>query len=338
MNKTFIVAELSANHNHNLQTAVDTIKAAAKAGADAVKIQTYSADTLTLDCRNPEFVIKGGLWDGYSLYDLYKEAFTPWEWHEELFKVAKEEGLIIFSTPFDKTSVDFLESLNNPIYKIASFEITDVNLIQYAASKGKPMIISTGVATTEEVEDAIQYCHLADNNDITLLKCTSAYPADIKEANLSMIPAMREKFNVPVGLSDHSLGSLLPIVAVSLGATVIEKHFILDRKIGGPDSAFSMEATAFAEMVKRIRETEEALGEISFQTDVNEIKGRDFRRSLYASADIKSGEIITEENIKSVRPGFGLSPKFLKDIIGKKANGDIKFGTPLRKEDIADFN
>lgn len=334
MKKTFIIAELSANHNHNLQVAVDSIKAAAQIGVDAVKIQTYTADSLTLNCDKEDFMIRGGLWDGYNLYKLYEEAFTPWEWHEELFRVAKEEGIVLFSTPFDKKAVDFLETLGNPIYKIASFEIVDYELIRYAASKGKPMIMSTGIATEEEIDLAVKTCRDTGNNDITLLKCTSAYPARIEDANLNQIPAMREKFGVKTGLSDHSMGSLLPVLSVALGGQVVEKHFILDRNIGGPDAAFSMDRDEFAKLVKDIRETEAALGSGSFQNDTSEIKGREFARSLYVSRDIKEGEVITEDNIRCVRPGFGLHPRHYREVIGKKAKKNLFTGDRLAFQDI----
>lgn len=251
MGKVMIVAEISANHGGNKQTAIDTIRAAKRAGADAVKLQTYTPDTLTLDCDAPDFIINNGsIWDGSRYYDLYKEAYTPWEWHEELFHVAKEEGLICFSTPFDKTAVDFLETLDNPIYKIASFEITDIPLIEYAASKMKPMVISTGIAEKEDIELAIDTCHHAGNNDITLLKCTSSYPAPIEEANLCMIKSYIKQFNVKSGLSDHTIGSIAPIVALTQGAVMIEKHFIIDRSIGGPDASFSMNEKEFAQLVR----------------------------------------------------------------------------------------
>ena len=334
MSKTFIIAELSANHNHNLQTAIDSIKAAASIGVDAVKIQTYTADTLTLNCRKDDFVLKGGLWDGYCYYDLYKEAYTPWEWHEELFKVAREEGVIMFSTPFDNTAVDLLESLGNPIYKIASFEIMDTELIRYAASKGKPMIMSTGIATEQEIREAIDVCHEVGNEDITLLKCTSEYPARIEDANLAMIPAMRERFGVKVGLSDHSMGSLVPTVAVALGATAVEKHFILDRSIGGPDSGFSMNKEEFAQMVKDIRAAESSLGNVSFELTERQEKSRQTGRSLYVSKDIKAGEAITRENIRCVRPGFGLHPRHYNEVLGKHALRDLEFGSRLRLEDL----
>ncbi len=335
MPKTFIIAELSANHNHNLQTAIDTIKAAAEIGVDAVKIQTYTADTLTLNCRKDDFILKGGLWDGRSLYELYQEAYTPWEWHEELFKVAREEGVIMFSTPFDNTAVDLLESLGNPIYKIASFEIMDTELIRYAASKGKPMIMSTGVATEQEIEEAIAVCHEVGNDDITLLKCTSEYPAKIADANLSMIPAMREKFGVPVGLSDHSMGSLVPTVAVALGATMVEKHFILDRSIGGPDSAFSMNKQEFAQMVNDIRAAESSLGTVDFSLTPAKEKARlAAGRSLYVAKDIKAGEVLTRDNIRCVRPGYSLHPRLWSKIKGYKANRDLSLGDRINVADV----
>ncbi|MDR1896245.1 MAG: pseudaminic acid synthase, partial [Prevotellaceae bacterium] len=264
--KTFIIAELSANHNGSKEIALETVKAAKRAGADAVKLQTYTADTITLDVKTKDFETeKGSLWENRYLYDLYSEAYTPWEWHAELFEMAHKEGLICFSTPFDKTAVDFLETLNNPIYKIASFEITDIPLIEYAASKMKPMIISTGIATLEDLQLAVDTCRNVGNHDITLLKCTSSYPAPIEEANLIMIPDMAKRFQVKTGLSDHTMGSLAPITAVALGATVIEKHFIIDRGIGGPDAAFSMNEEEFTQMVKDIRIVEKAIGEVSYE-------------------------------------------------------------------------
>ncbi len=334
MGKTFIIAELSANHNHNLQTAIDSIKAAAEIGVDAVKIQTYTADTITLNCKKEEFIIHGGLWDGYSYYDLYKEAYTPWEWHEELFNVAKESGVIMFSTPFDNTAVDLLESLGNPIYKIASFEIMDTELIRYAASKGKPMIMSTGIATEQEIQEAIDACHEVGNHDITLLKCTSEYPARIEDANLSMIPAMRERFGVKIGLSDHSLGSLVPTVAIALGATAVEKHFILDRRIGGPDSGFSMNKDEFAQMVKEIRMAESTLGTPSFELTDKIKAARKSGRSIYVAKDIKAGEVITAENIRCVRPGLSLHPRHWKDIVGHTVNRDLSLGDRISINDI----
>lgn len=323
-----IVAELSANHNGNKQIAIDTIRAAKRAGADAIKLQTYTADTITLDCSADDFKIKQGtIWDGKYLHGLYKEAYTPWEWHEELFHVAKEEGLVCFSSPFDKTAIDFLESLGNPIYKIASFEITDIPLIEYAASKMKPMVISTGIATEEDIRLAVETCRSVGNNDITLLKCTSSYPAPIEEANLCMIKDLAERYKVKSGLSDHTLGSVSAVVAVTQGATMIEKHFIIDRSIGGPDASFSMNEREFTQMVKDVRMAEMALGSVSYELTDKQKSGREFCRSLYVSEDMKSGDIITERNVRSVRPGFGLHPKYLKDILGKKVNRDLEKGT-----------
>ena len=321
MNKSIIVAELSANHNGSRQVAADTIRAAKRAGADAIKLQTYTADTITLNCHADDFKIKQGtIWDGKYLYDLYKQAYTPWEWHEELFRVAREEGLVCFSSPFDKTAVDFLESLGNPIYKIASFEITDIPLIEYAARKMKPMVISTGIATEEDIQ-------LAGNDDITLLKCTSSYPAPIEEANLCMIKDLAERYGVKSGLSDHTIGSVSAVVAVTQGATMIEKHFIIDRSIGGPDASFSMNEQEFAQMVKDIRMAEAAIGSVSYELTDKMKSGREFSRSLYVAEDMKAGEVITEQNVRSVRPGFGLHPKYLKDILGKKVNQDLEKGT-----------
>ena len=325
-NRVFIVAELSANHNGSKDVALKTIRAAKRAGADAVKFQTYTADTITLDCQNEDFKIKQGtLWDGRYLYDLYQEAYTPWEWHRELYDVAKAEGLICFSSPFDKSAVDFLESLGNPIYKIASFEITDVDLIAYAARKGKPMVISTGIATEEDIRLAVDTCRSAGNNDITLLKCTSSYPAPIEEANLCMIADLANRFKVKVGLSDHTLGSIAGITAVSLG--MIEKHFILDRSIGGPDAFFSMNELEFSQMVKDIRTVESAIGQVNYEPTDKMKAGRAFSRSLYVAENMKKGEVITEINVRSVRPGYGLHPKYLPEILGKKVNRDIEKGT-----------
>ena len=327
-NRVFIVAELSANHNGSKDVALKTIRAAKRAGADAVKFQTYTADTITLDCQNEDFKIKQGtLWDGRYLYDLYQEAYTPWEWHRELYDVAKAEGLICFSSPFDKSAVDFLESLGNPIYKIASFEITDVDLIAYAARKGKPMVISTGIATEEDIRLAVDTCRSAGNNDITLLKCTSSYPAPIEEANLCMIADLANRFKVKVGLSDHTLGSIAGITAVRLGACMIEKHFILDRSIGGPDAFFSMNELEFSQMVKDIRTVESAIGQVNYEPTDKMKAGRAFSRSLYVAENMKKGEVITEINVRSVRPGYGLHPKYLPEILGKKVNRDIEKGT-----------
>ena len=318
MSKTFIVAELSANHGHKLDVALESVRAAKKAGADAVKIQTYTADTITLNCDADDFKVKGTLWDGRSLYDLYQEAYTPWEWHQAIFDEAKKCGLVCFSTPFDKTAVDFLEDLGNPIMKIASFEITDIPLIEYAAKKGKPMVISTGIAMPEDIELAVKTCKDAGNNDITLLKCTSSYPAPIEDANLMTMVDMKQRYGVKVGLSDHTMGYDVAVAAVALGASLVEKHFILDRSIGGPDAAFSMEIGEFGAMVRSIRNVEKAIGRVTYPDDPSKIKGRDFCRSLYVAEDVKAGDVITEKNVRSVRPGFGLHPKYLPDVIGKK--------------------
>ncbi len=332
MNKVFIVAELSANHNNNFDFAVKTIHAMAEAGADAVKVQTYKPESLTIDLNTGYFAPRNeGLWKGYTPWKLYEEASMPYEWQPKLKKIAEDLGLLFFSSPFDKEGVDFLESINVPIYKIASLEITDIPLIEYAASKGKPMIISTGVADNEDIQLALDTCFKAGNNQITLLKCTSQYPATIEDANLQTIPDMRKRFCVEVGVSDHTMGSLVPTVAVSLGAKVVEKHFILDRNLGGPDSAFSMEPEEFKEMIKTIRQTEAALGKVTYIVSEND---RNRRRSLFVVKDIKAGEPFSEENVRSIRPGYGVHPKYLNEILGKKAKTDIKRGTPLKWEDI----
>lgn len=333
--EVFIIAELSANHNGSLEIAFETIAAAKRAGANAIKLQTYTADTLTIDCDKEDFIIKSdSIWDGRKYYDLYKEAYTPWEWHEALFRKAKDEGLICFSSPFDKTAVDFLEDLNTPAYKIASFEITDIPLIEYVASKNKSVIISTGIATHEDIELALDACRRMGNNDIALLKCTSSYPAPIEEANMIMVKDMAERYGVITGLSDHTLGSTVPIVATCFGAKIIEKHFILDRSIGGPDASFSMNEAEFTQMVQAVREAEKAIGEINYNLTEKQLKGRDFSRSLYVVKDIKAGEIITEENVRSIRPGFGMHPKYLKEIFGKTVLTNLKIGTRLSFDKI----
>lgn len=325
----FIIAELSANHNGSMEVALETIKAAKRAGADCIKLQTYTADTITIDSRKDDFLIKGTIWEGRNLYELYQEAYTPWEWHETLYKAAADEGLICFSSPFDKTAVDFLEGLNTPAYKIASFEITDIPLIEYAASKGKPIILSTGIANLEDIELALDACKRMGNDQIALLKCTSSYPAPIEEANMAMIKDFEERFGVITGLSDHTIGSIVPMVATGMGAKIIEKHFILDRSIGGPDASFSMNEKEFTEMVKAIREVEKAIGEVVYTPTDKQIKARDFSRSLYVVENVKAGETLTEQNVRSIRPGFGLHPKYLKDILGKKAAKEIEKGTAL---------
>ena len=332
--KVFIIAELSANHNGNIETAIETIKAAKRSGADCIKFQTYTADTITIDCDKEDFFIKGTIWDGSNLYKLYQQAYTPWEWHEQLFKVANEEGLVCFSSPFDKSSVDFLEKLNTPAYKIASFEITDIPLIEYVASKGKPIIISTGIAELEDIELAVETCRKSGNNQIALLKCTSSYPAPIEEANMCMIRELANRFNVISGLSDHTMGATVPIVATTFGAKIIEKHFILDRSIGGPDSSFSMNEKEFTEMVKSIREAELAIGKVNYELTPKQLNGKDFSRSLYIVKDINEGDLITEENVRSIRPGFGLHPKYLKTVIGKKIKKQLCRGSRLSLDDI----
>ena len=333
--KVFIIAELSANHKHDIELAKDTIYAMKEAGADAVKLQTYTPDTITIDCSNEYFQIKQGtLWDGKTLYELYKEAYTPWEWHYELKELAEKLGLLFFSTPFDKTAVDFLEKLDVPCFKIASFEITDIPLIEYAAKKGKPMIISTGIATICDIQEAVSACRKVGNDQIILLKCTSAYPTPLEDVNLRTIPNMAETFNCVVGLSDHTLGISVPIAAVALGAKVVEKHFILSRDIETPDREFSLTPDEFKEMVKAIREVEKALGSVSYELTEKMKKGREFSRSLFVVKDMKAGEVFSEENIRSIRPGYGLHPEFLKEILGKRARIDIKKGTPLSWECI----
>ena len=325
--KVFIIAELSANHNGSLDTALETIRAAKRAGADCIKLQTYTAETITIDSRKDDFLIKGTIWEGRNLHELYQEAYTPWEWHQALFEEAKNQGLICFSSPFDTTAVDFLESLNVPAYKIASFEITDIPLIEYVASKGKPIILSTGIAEIEDIELAIDACKRMGNDDIALLKCTSSYPAPIEEANMIMVQDLATRFGVISGLSDHTMGATVPVVATCFGAKIIEKHFILDREIGGPDASFSMNEEEFTAMVKAIREAEKAIGVVDYTLTEKQAKGKDFSRSLYVVQDIKAGEIITKENVRSIRPGFGLHPKYYNEILGKKAIVDIEKGS-----------
>ncbi|WP_415375218.1 pseudaminic acid synthase [Patiriisocius sp. Uisw_017] len=328
----FIIAELSANHNGSIATAIETVKAAKRAGADCIKLQTYTADTMTIASDKDDFIVKGTIWENQNLHELYQKAYTPWEWQEELMQVAKAEGLICFSSPFDATSVEFLESLNVPAYKIASFEITDIPLIELVASKGKPIIISTGIAEKEDIELALDACKRMGNNNIALLKCTSSYPAPIKEANMCMVKDLAERYNVISGLSDHTMGSTVPLVATAFGARIIEKHFILDRSIGGPDASFSMNEIEFTEMVKAVREAELAIGVVNYALTEKQRKGRDFCRSLYIVEDIKSGGILTKQNIRSIRPGFGIHPKFYNEVLGKQVNIDIEKGTAFKFE------
>ena len=334
--KTFIIAELSANHNGSLETAIETIKAAKRAGADAVKLQTYTPDTITIDCDKEDFIIKGTIWSGEKLYNLYKKAFTPWEWHPKLYETAKDQGLICFSSPFDKSAVDFLETLGNPIYKIASFEITDIPLIEYISKKNKPIILSTGIANEKDITLALKTIRKHNKHKLALLKCTSSYPAPVDEANLLSLTDFESKFNVIPGLSDHTLGSIAPILSIALGAKIIEKHFILDKSIGGPDSSFSMSEKEFTKMVESVRLAERLLGEKTYNLTQKQKEGRDHSRSLYVVKDVIKGDIITEDNIKSIRPGFGLHPKYMEEILGKKFKSNLDKGTRLELKDIND--
>lgn len=334
-NPTFIIAELSANHGGNLEIALETVRAAKRAGADAIKIQTYAPDTMTLDADNEDFFINQGTqWDGRTLYNLYEEAMLPWEWHQAIFDVAKQEGLICFSTPFDETAVDFLEKLGNPIYKIASFEIQHIPLLKKVANTGKPIIISTGIAEKEDIELALKTCKDCGNHQIILLKCTSAYPAPPEEANLKMIQQLRLDFNVLTGLSDHSLGVQIPIISVGLGARVIEKHFILNKSVGGPDASFSLDENEFKEMVDGVRMAEKALGKVDYKLGDKSIRNKAFGRSIYVSNDVNSNEKVTNKNIKVVRPGMGLHPKFFEELIGKRFNKPLKKGDRLSLDDV----
>ena len=336
-NPTFIIAELSANHMNDFDIATKTIKAMAEAGANAVKFQTFTPETITIDCDNEYFQIKQGtVWDGQILHELYEDAYMPWEWQPKLKKIAEDLGLIAFSSPFDKTSVDFLEDMDVPAYKIASFEITDIPLIEYVASKGKPIIISTGIASFEDIELALQTCFDAGNNQVALLKCTSSYPAPLDEINLNTIPDMIKKFDCIIGLSDHTLGGEVSTAAVALGANIIEKHFILDRDMGGPDSEFSMEPYEFKQMVDSIRNVEKALGKVNYELSDKMKANREFSRSLFVVEDIEKGNAITEDNVRSIRPGFGLHPKYLKEILGKKVNQNLNKGTPFELSFIED--
>lgn len=330
--EAFIIAELSANHNHDYDLAIKTIEAMADAGADAVKIQTYTPDSLVMDVDNEFFgPIRGGLWDGIKRYDLYKQGMLPYEWQPRLKAFAEKLGLLFFSTPFDYAGVDFLEQMNVPLYKIASFEINDIPLIRYIAKKKKPIILSTGVGDEEDIALALKVCHEEGNNDISLLKCTSDYPASYEKANLQTIPDMKNRFGVRVGVSDHSMGSLVPMVAVALGATIVEKHFILSRSVGGPDAAFSMEPHEFKQMVQDVRNVEKVLGNVKY--DISETERRK-RRSLYAFHDIKKGEAFTENNVRSFRPGFGLSPKYYDIVMTKISRRDFQRGDILTEDDI----
>jgi pseudaminic acid synthase len=332
----YIIAEISANHNQSYDEAAKLIRAAKEAGADAVKLQTYTPDTITIDCKSELFRIgKGTLWVGRFLYDLYGEAYTPWEWHAGLFEEARALEMDIFSTAFDPSAVDFLEELSVPVHKIASFEIVDIPLIEKMAATGKPLIISTGMATLGEIEEAVQAARGAGAKQIALLKCTSAYPAPAEEMNLLTISHLADAFAVPVGLSDHTLGIEVPVAAVSVGACIVEKHFTLSRSELGPDSAFSLEPHEFACMVKAIRTAEKALGKVHYGVSPLEARSRVFRRSLFIVKDVKKGEILTCENVRSIRPGYGLHPRHLKDVLGRRASSDLRKGTPLTIDMIA---
>jgi pseudaminic acid synthase len=325
----YIVAEMSANHHQNFEEAVKIIQAAKVAGADAIKLQTYTPDTITIDCCNDYFQIKGTIWEGRHLYDLYQEAFTPWEWQPKLQKIADDLGLDLFSTPFDFSAVDFLEQMGVPAYKIASFELVDLPLIARVAKTGKPLIISTGMATLAEIDEAVRTARGAGAREIVLLKCTSAYPAAPAEMHLRTIPHLAAAFGVPAGLSDHSLGIAAPVAAVALGACLVEKHFTLSRSRPGPDSPFSLEPQEFKEMVAAIRVAEQALGEVRYELTEHEAASRVFRRSLFVVKAMQAGETFTPENVRSIRPGHGLAPKYLPMVLGQKAAVDIKKGTPL---------
>ncbi|MGG7153323.1 pseudaminic acid synthase [Clostridium neonatale] len=328
--KTFIIAEMSANHLQDYDRAVEIIKKAAWSGADAIKLQTYTPDTITIDCDNEYFQIKQGtIWDGTTLHKLYQTAYTPWEWQPKLKKVAEDEGLIFFSSPFDITAVDFLEEMNVPAYKIASFEINDIPFIEYIASKGKPIIISTGIARIGDIQDALDACRRMGNENVALLKCTSSYPAPVEEANLKTIPNIKETFGVIAGLSDHTMGHAVSVGGVALGAKIIEKHMTLRRSDGGADSKFSIEPEEFKEMVDNIRIVEKAIGKVTYDLSLKQANSREHSRSLFVIEDIKKGEVFTEKNVKSIRPGFGLETKYIKDIIGKTARTDVKKGTPM---------
>ncbi|HCQ89621.1 MAG TPA: pseudaminic acid synthase [Clostridium sp.] len=328
--RCFVIAEMSANHLQDYNRAIEIIKKAKWAGADAIKLQTYTPDTITLDCDNEYFQTKQGtIWDGITLHKLYQKAYTPWEWQPKLKKVAEKEGLIFFSSPFDYTAVDFLEEMNVPAYKISSFEINDIPLIEYIAKKGKPIIMSTGIAKMGDIQDAIDACKRMGNNDIALLKCTSAYPSPLEDINLKTIPNMKDTFKTVVGLSDHTMGHAVAIGAVALGAKIVEKHLTLRRTDGGADSKFSMEPEEFKLMVDSIRSIEKALGEVTYDLTEKQRNSREHSRSLFVVEDIKRGDVFTEKNIKSIRPGFGLESKYINDIIDRKASKDIRKGTPM---------
>lgn len=330
----YMIAEMSANHGGNLENALKIVEEAKKAGADCVKIQTYTPDTITIDCDNDYFKIKGGLWDGYSYYDLYKQAYTPWEWHEPIKRKCEETGIDFLSTPFDMSSVDFLDELGVEAYKIASFELVDIPLIEYAAGKGKPMIISCGMAGIDEIEEAVNACKRNNNEQIILLKCCSQYPAQFEDMNVAVIEDMRKRFHTYIGLSDHSQGYLAAVVAVSLGAKIIEKHVCLSREIESADREFSMEMKEYSQLVEAVRNASIIKGEAVYELTKNEKAGLASRRSLFAVKDIKKGETFTRENVRSIRPGYGLKPKYYDMIIGKRAVLEYKYGQPISDVEI----
>ena len=332
---TFVVAEISANHCQSFDRAAKLIVAAKEAGADAVKLQTYTADTLTIDCDADEFLIQGTIWNGQKLYDLYNQAHTPWDWHPRLMEVASDVDMLLFSSPFDATAVDFLEQLHVPVYKIASFEIGDLALLKKVALTGKPIILSTGMATQDEIELAIETLRQNHATEIALLKCTSAYPAAPESMNLKTIRSMIETYGCPCGLSDHTLTHDAAIASVCLGGSIIEKHLTLSRDDGGPDAAFSLEPHEFATMVAKIRDMETVIGRVQYGPSENDIGNRVFRRSLFVVKDVKAGEIFSSENLRSIRPGHGLEPRFLEDVIGRQASQSIQRGTPLSWDHVA---
>ena len=333
----YIIAEMSANHNQDYEQAVKIIHAAKEAGADAIKLQTYKPETLTIDSQREEFLIKGSTpWDGQTLFELYSKAYMPWEWQPKLKEIADDLEIDLISTAYDVSAVEFLEELNIPAYKIASFENTDLGLIERVAQTGKPLIISTGLANVTDIEESLNTARNAGATKIVLLNCTSAYPAPLEEMNLRAIPVLSKKFSVPVGVSDHTLEDIVPVVSVALGACMIEKHFTISREQPSPDASFSLEPEEFTDMVKAIRNTEQALGSSKLEIGANEKKNSVFKRSLFAVKDIKKGEVFKESNTRSIRPGYGLKPRYLKEILGKRASCDIKRGTPLTFELISE--
>lgn len=332
--EVYIIAEMSANHAGKIENAFQIIEEAAKAGADCVKIQTYTADTLTINCTDEPYIIRGGLWDGYNYYQLYKEAYTPWGWHQALKEKCEEVGVDFLSTPFDTTAVDFLEELDIEFYKIASYELVDIPLIEYVAGKGKPIVMSCGMASVEEIEEALGACRRQGNEQVVLLKCCSQYPAQYQDMNVAVIADMKERFKVPVGLSDHSFGSLAPVVAVSMGAQVIEKHVCLNREIESADAGFSMEMREFAQMVQDVKNAAVIKGKATYELTVNEKDGLSGRRSLVAVSPIEKGELFTKENVRSIRPAIGIKPKYYDSLLGRRAGKAYRFGEPIQMDEL----